>query len=161
MNSLSAVNIDLIKIKQILVTNAAISNETQLSTLEKGKHEFKLTFNFSLGHNIKDKKFRIIFSCGIKTLNEQSEEINVTAKFDIAFLFTIENIEELITKPDNSEIYTIDNDLITSLANLSYSTSRGIIYTKCQGTILKTVIIPIISTQKLLEILQPANKMEQ
>ncbi len=160
MNSLSKFNIDLIKLDHIVVTNAAINNEAQLSTLEKGKHEFKLTYNFLLGHNILDKKFRIIFSCEIKTLNDRSEEINVNAKFDIAFLFTVENLEELITKSEDSGGLAIDNDLITSLANLSYSTSRGIIYTKCQGTILKSVIIPILSTQKLLEILQPANKMK-
>lgn len=159
MNSLSTFNIDLIIMDQIQITNASINNEAQLSTLEKGKHEFKLTYNFLLGHNILEKKFRIIFSCEIKTFGEDSNEININAKFDIAFLFTVENLEGLIIKTEDSEVFTIDNDLITSLANLSYSTSRGIIYTKCQGTILKSVIIPILSTQNLLEILQPADKM--
>lgn len=152
MNNSSLFNIDLIKLDQIIVTNATINNPSQLSILENGKHEFQLTYNFLFGHKIEEKKFRLIFSCETKTLNEHKEEIKVSAKFDIAFLFSVENLNDLITRKSDSDPFLINNDLITSLANLAYSTSRGIIFTKCQGTIMKNLIIPILSTQKVIEI---------
>jgi len=159
MNNLGVFNIDLVKMDQIVITNAAIDNKAQLSSLEKGKHEFSLTYGFVLGHNISDKKFRVIFSCNINTLNENYENIDVSAKFDIAFLYRIENLDELITKKnEKDQLFEINEDLVTSLTNLSYSTSRGIIYSKCQSTIIKNLILPILSTSKLLEILKPTNK---
>ena len=77
--------------------------------------------------------------------------MEVSGRFDIAYFFGVENLEKLV---NDGEGFLINPDLLSSLANIAYSTSRGIIYTRCQGTILKKVILPILSTQKLVEILQ-------
>ncbi len=148
-------DIEKVSLDSIIVLKAAVNNGTQMSSLEDGKHEFDLTYNFQIGLNRTENILRYIFSCGIKTLNEKQVEIDVTAKFDIAYLFKIDNLEELITINESDDSIKINDELITILANICYSTSRGIIYTKCQGTIIKNLIIPILPTSKLVEILQP------
>jgi hypothetical protein len=153
MSNLGSFDIDALSLEEIVITNAAIDNKAQLSTLEKGKHTFKITYHFTPGTNFTQKKMRIIFSCEIKTFDNEGKSIDVSGRFDIAYFFSVSNLEE-VAKYNKKEL-EIHSDLIATIANIAYSTSRGIIYTRCQGTIIKSLILPILSTQKLLDILQP------
>lgn len=145
-------DISLIKIDEIVITNAGIDNDTELVFLDKGNHYFDIKYGFTPGININKKKFRIIFSCDINTFNKSDEPIAIKGRFEIAFLFNVENLESLTTFTENEGL-VIDPDFVSSLSNIVYSTSRGIIYTRCQGTILKNLILPIISTTDLLKML--------
>ncbi len=95
---------------------------------------------------------RIIFSCEIETFTEENNPINVSGNFDVAFYFLGNNLDKLTTTNDDQGL-TINGDLITALANISYSTSRGIIYTRCQGTILKNFMLPILPNEELQALL--------
>ena len=151
MSNIDDFNIDLIKVDEIVITTAAIDNNAGLSALEKDNYYFDLTYGFSPGINISKKKIKILFSCDIKTFTNLDEKMEVSGRFDIAYFFGVENLEKLV---NDGEGFLINPDLLSSLANIAYFTSRGIVYTRCQGTILKKVILPILSTQKLVEILQ-------
>lgn len=152
MNKIDDFDIELLKIFEIVINNAAIENNTELSVLEKDNYHFDINFNFSPGINLSQKRIRIIFACDITTLLRSGEKIDVKGRFEIAYFFEIENLDKLAKVEDGVEI---NADLVTSLANIAYSTSRGIIYTRCQGTILQKLILPVMSTKKLVDLLAP------
>lgn len=142
-------DINKVRIEDILITNASIENQDNLSGLEKGQHQFDLTYGFDPALNVEQKRVRFIFNCEIKVLDNNRNSLGVSAKFAIAFIFVVDNLDELVIKKE--EMSDIDGDLMIALANITYSTSRGIIYTRCQGTIIKKIIFPIISNVKLRE----------
>jgi hypothetical protein len=149
----SSFNVDLASINEIVIRQASIENKTALAKLSDKVH-FNVTFGFIPGINVDLKKFRIVFTCTITAKGENDQLLDVRGTFDVLFLFHIDNIDELVTITNN-EVAEIDESLIASIANIVYSTSRGIIYTRCLGTIMEKFILPVISTDKLREILMP------
>lgn len=145
-------DINLIKIDNIVIINATIDNSTGITSLDNSKYIYDLTHSFELAMSSEQKKMRLIFNCKIKTIEKITEkEIPVNANFDIAFIFYVENLHDLTgagSQHDN------DSDLIVTISNIAYSTSRGIIFTRCQGTILKNVILPIMATNRIIKMLQ-------
>jgi hypothetical protein len=70
--------------------------------------------------------------------------------FHIAFFFEVDNMSELAieTKPKHLEIHP---GLANAIASISYSTARGIILTRFQGTALREFILPVIDPNSLLK----------
>jgi hypothetical protein len=143
------VDIELLRIDEIVINNAAIENNTELSFLEKDKYYFEINYNFSAGINPSQKKVRVIINCNISTFLNSNEKIDINGKFEIAYFFSVEKLL------NTGEEIEINSDLASSLANIAYSTSRGIIYTRCQGTILQKLILPVTSTKRLVDMLIP------
>lgn len=142
-------DIDKVRIDDILITNASIENRDNLSELEKGHHQFDLTYGFDPALNVEQKKARFVFNCEIRVFDNNRNWLGVSGKFAIAFFFSVENLDGLVSnRGENTEI---DTDLMISLANITYSTSRGIIFTRCQGTIIKKIIFPVISNARIRE----------
>ncbi len=79
-----------------------------------------------------------------------NDQLESSAKFDFKFVFHVSNLEELI-KQKNGKIIDINQNLIISIAAISFSTSRGILMTRLQGTAMKDYILPVIAPEKLLE----------
>lgn len=156
MNAITDFDIELLRVDEIVINNAAIENNTQLSFLEKDKYYFDIKFRFLPGINLSQKKIRIIFTCDIGTFTNSKENIDIKGRFEIAYFFEVENLEKLVDVGNEIEI---NSDLLTSLGNIAYSTSRGIIHTRCQGTILQKLILPVMSTKKLLELMNPQEKI--
>lgn len=143
-------DIEKISVAEMFIVNAAIDNKSELLTLEKEAYSFHFEYSFEPAVNSVEKKVRVVFICDISTFTKGNVEININGKFEIAFIFQVENLEELVDDANDSDF---DYDLLLSLNNIAYSTARGIIYTRCQGTILEKLILPILSSQKLVEML--------
>lgn len=152
MSKQSKFNIELVKLEDIVVTNATIQNPGNTNPINSN---FEINFSFIPGLNLVEKKVRIILSCEIKLDARPNSNENISGKFDLAFYFQIENLEEIIKGADKEKgEIVIDKDATISLANITYSTARGIIFTKCQGTVLGKVIMPILSNEKITSIFE-------
>lgn len=159
MSNKSLFNVDLVKVDNIVITNARIQNNTEITSLERNLYEFDITHSFGAAVGIEQKKMRVVFSCQVKTLNRETKsEIGINANFDIAFFFIVENLTELV---GNGPEFESNADLIISLSNIAYSTSRGIIFTRCQGTIMKSLMLPIMSTDKIIEMYRNKESAER
>jgi hypothetical protein len=150
MSNFDNFNIDLLKINDIVINNAAIENNTKLTQLENDRYFFDIEYGFIPGVKMSEKKVRLIFNCEIKTFSISKEKIDVQGRFEISFFFEVENLDKLIIPEDE---IIVDSGLMETLANITYSTARGIIYTRCQGTILKSLILPVMPTKMLVEML--------
>lgn len=152
MSNLGEIDINKIALEEIVITNASIGNPDNLSELQPG-HSFDISFGFNSGINRKASKARIIFNCQLQAEDVNKKPLPVNGKFDISYIFKVENLEELIIEREGK--FDVNMDLILALTNIAYSTSRGVIFTRSQGTILNQVILPILPNQKLHDLLQP------
>lgn len=69
--------------------------------------------------------------------------------FHFVFIYNVENFEELATIKEGKKI-VVDQQLVSSIAAISYSTTRGILLTRLQGTVMSDFILPITNTNDLL-----------
>jgi hypothetical protein len=149
MRTESKFDVNLVMLDDIVVTNATINNPENIKLSES---KYNITFEFTPGVNIPEKKIRIIFSCEIQAESPADRATLITAKFDLAYYFKVDNLNDLISEHNEGQEIVIDKEVSISLSNIAYSTSRGIIFTRCQGTALGKVIIPILSTDKIVSI---------
>lgn len=110
------------------------------------------TFNvdFELGFNLEDKLVRADFSVHVETKSNEDSIEEAVGNFSFVYVFYVDNIEELTTL-EKDETITIHPALGNALASITYSTSRGILMTRFQGTVLSDFILPVINPNDLLE----------
>jgi hypothetical protein len=110
------------------------------------------TFNvdFELGFNLEDKLVRADFSVHVETKSDEDTIEEAVGNFSFVYVFYVGNIEELTTL-EKDETISIHPALGNALASITYSTSRGILMTRFQGTVLSDFILPVINPNDLLE----------
>ncbi len=82
--------------------------------------------------------------------------IGLFANFQYEFYFKVDNMHDLL-----SEEKVVHPEIITSVLSLAYSTLRGIILERTCGTLLGSVILPIVNPLQLLKYgVKPDNKLD-
>lgn len=109
-------------------------------------------FAFSLNFGIqKDKKLvRIILGVTIISIDEIKKSKTEVGSYKTEFIFKVDNLLELIKSNDKNKTADIDPALALTLVSIAYSTMRGIVNTRTQGTILNGVILPVIDPGNLI-----------
>lgn len=111
--------------------------------------KYDIENTFTLRFNFGEKLAKADFSCTIKTVSQGANKEEAQGRFQFVFVFKIENFEEL-AKEKEAKILQVEPKLLNSLAAISYSTARGILLTRLQGTPLQKFILPVIDPNKLL-----------
>jgi hypothetical protein len=116
--------------------------------------EFNIEFSTEI--NLEQTGLKSNLSVFIKTESAGQNKNESTAEFVFAFIFDIENLESQITTTNDGN-FEIDFLLSNAIASISYSTARGILMTRLQGTALRNFILPVIDPNQLLK-LEPHKK---
>ena len=140
-------HIDLVQLEGIQVISATLDNKEGVKAIDKDSYEIAFHYELIPGISIRSKQIRITADYDIRAAKSGTAEAIVTSKYRIAFLFSIANMEELV-KLEHPEI-EVDEEMLSSIMNISYSTSRGILYTRYLGTVLDGFILPVIATADL------------
>lgn len=105
--------------------------------------------HFELGYLLEQKHVRIDFTVMLEAISDEVTAFKAEAKYLYSVIYKVENLEELVQKKgDKMEAHPA---LIISLLAITYSTIRGALITRLQGTALSGVILPIIDPVELLE----------
>lgn len=104
--------------------------------------------SLKLGFNLEDKLIKADFTADVKTDSKGGNEEEARGIFHLVFIYRVENLEMLAT-PDNDTL-NVEPALLNALSGITYSTARGIMLTRLQGTAFKDFILPIINPNKLL-----------
>lgn len=112
----------------------------------KGYH---LDNSLQLGFNLVEKLVKADFTIEIKTESTSQISKEATGNFHLVFIYNVENLQDL-AKPDNNNLIELHPGLANALSSVTYSTSRGILSTRLQGTALQNFVLPIINPNKLL-----------
>jgi hypothetical protein len=113
---------------------------------EEGHH---LDNSLQLGFNLDEKLVKADFTIKIKTESKGQNAKEATGNFHLVFIYHVENLNDL-AKPDDKNLIELHPGLANALSSVTYSTSRGILLTRLQGTALQNFVLPIINPNKLL-----------
>lgn len=140
---------DKIHLIDFKIIKGQIESPVGFDPIKRKGHAFQV--NFDMGFNLEDKLVKADFIVDITTESEEGQEEEARGMFHFVYVFQVENLEELAMPGKKKEEIQIDGDLANTMASISYSTSRGILITRFQGTALEHFILPVIDPNKLLE----------
>lgn len=109
---------------------------------------------YDLGFNMNKGLIRSEIEIKIQTVSKVDDFEEALSDFYISFLFKIDNLKELVIVEklkDGKLKYLVDSDLSISIASMTYSTARGILFTRLQGTVFKDFILPVVSSDELIK----------
>lgn len=107
--------------------------------------DFKVDFNTSF--NLDEGLIKADFVIDVTTIsNEPATE--AFCNYHFVFLFYLENLKEHAQLVENGEI-DWNPYLANAIASISYSTSRGILIARFQGTVMKDFILPVVDPNAL------------
>lgn len=112
-------------------------------------HSFQVGFDLSF--NLDDLLVKTDFNFEIVTESESDQTEEAKGVFHFAFVFRVENLKDLIDIKKESRENIIDSGLANAVASITYSTSRGILMVRFQGTAFKNFILPVIDPNELLK----------
>jgi hypothetical protein len=109
----------------------------------------QLENTLQLAFNLEEKLVKADFSIQIKTESKGGNKKEAMGSFHLVFIYHVANLEEL-AKPDKNNLIELHPALGNALSSITYSTSRGVLLTRLQGTALQNFVLPIINPNKLL-----------
>ena len=109
----------------------------------------QLENSFQMGFNLDDKLAKADFTVSVRTDSKGENECEATGNFHLIFIYRIENLEELASPEKNKRLH-LNPALTNAISSVTYSTSRGILLTRLQGTALQNFVLPIINPNNLL-----------
>jgi hypothetical protein len=112
------------------------------------KHDFKL--NWDMGFDMEGMIIKADLGVAVTTNSEGEQEEEAHGAFQISAFYHLENLDEMVTY-DGDEM-KVDDVMASQIAAVTFSTSRGIIYTRFQGTVLRDFILPIVDPLEILGI---------
>jgi hypothetical protein len=143
-------NIELVSLDSINVISAALQNHSGFTTIDHSGLEISFQYQLIPAVSIRSKKVQVTAEYEIRVSKSDSSSLDIISKYSIAFLYSVKNLPELAVL-DDTGLISIDDEMLSSLLNITYSTSRGILYSRYLGTILDGVILPVISTADLFK----------
>lgn len=136
--------IHLIKVE---IIKCHIDSPFEFSSEQSKGHEFNMEFD--LGFNLEEKLTKADFKLNVASKSEGANIEEATGVFHFAFIFNVENLNDLAI-PDKDLHITLNGSLGNALASITYSTTRGILFTRLKGTALESFILPIIDPNDLI-----------
>ena len=111
--------------------------------------QYHLENSLELGFNLAKKLVKADFLIEIKTESIGGNKQEASSIFHLVFIFKVDNLDELAVADKNRTI-KLEPHLGNALSSITYSTSRGILLTRLQGTAFNNFILPVINPNKLL-----------
>lgn len=105
--------------------------------------------SLQFGFNIEDKLVKADFQITLKTNSSGKNSIEASGIFHLVYIYKVENLEKLATIVKENHL-DINPWLANALASITYSTSRGVLITRLQGTAFQGFMLPVIDPNKLL-----------
>jgi hypothetical protein len=160
MNPGRKIEASKIHILQIKTLQGNIDTAAGVSDDAIEGHRF--SFELETGFNPDDKIVGIRLKVLIEGYDENDVTLDVTGSYTHEIIFQVENLNEF-TDVGEDEKTRIDAGLGSTLVGIAYSTIRGIIYTRTQGTSLNVVTLPVIDPRELmgLETNQPKKAVKK
>ena len=146
-------SVEKIRLTDIKVKKAEIDNPNELSSVMGESYSRTMKFNFQFAADLNTSQAKAYFTLNLnaRKIEDSSSDI-VLGYFEFVYTFFVQDLIDFITKNQKSII--IDTQLGISMANIAYSTSRGIIFTRCSGTVFDGAIMPILSNSIIEKIVR-------
>ena len=149
--STAIVQPEKIHLQSIRVLKAHFEVAEKLMDVSTGLSHFDVDLNATPEFNLDEDSIRFRLNIIIDGYNEDKIKIEVSGKYCIDTVFKVDNLDEFVKWDEKKENFSVDENIIATIAGISYSTSRGIVLDRTQGTEFKGVILPVINPYDLLK----------
>lgn len=141
---------DKIQILQISIYKSNI--DASIEFLEQGAIPERYAFSFSqnTGFDYDQNLISIRLNILLNSKDENNKKLELKGEFGIEFQFRVENMKDFAEAKENGNI-VFDSILGITMMGIAYSTARGIILQRTEGTLLSGVILPVIDPAELLQ----------
>jgi hypothetical protein len=102
-----------------------------------------------LSFNIDNKQVKSDISITVTSESNGTNTNEASGHFQLTFFFYIDNLIHLLSR-DKKGKTIMDDALMNALTAITYSTTRGILLTRLQGTALQSYIMPVIDPNNLI-----------
>lgn len=115
---------------------------------------FNFNVDFNTGINLGEGLVKADFNIQVKTVSIDPGE-EATCAYNFVFIYFVEELHEHAQLMEDGSI-DWNPYLANAIASITYSTSRGILLSRFQGTVMKDFMLPVVDPNTLLE-----NKINQ
>lgn len=140
--------IHLLAIK-ILKAHFEVDGDLMDSNIKLG--DYKVDLSSTPGFSLEEKLVRFRLNIALSGYDTNGNEIGVKGSYCIDYTFQVENLQEFIYPEEDIKTFSVDDNLVATIAGISYSTSRGIILDRTQATEFNGVLLPVIDPYQLFE----------
>ena len=118
--------------------------EFRVSNIES----FDFKVEFQAGFNTDENLIRADFTIQLSTISKE-KITEATGSYHFVFIYALENLKEHTALNADG---TVDWNpyLANAIASVTYSTSRGILLSRFQGTVMEDFILPVVDPNTLL-----------
>ena len=152
---MSKINPELISMFHVKIFKSIITTSPEYLEKPVKPGNFRVGYSQKSAFNFEIKNIRIRLEIFLEGIDEKENLIGIQGDFGFDFHFHISNIEDFIEENDGNK--KVSGNLGATLISIAYSTARGIVIERTQGTFLNGTILPIIDPQELLkEVKEPS-----
>jgi hypothetical protein len=146
----SKLNPDKIEITDIQIFKASLETSEEYLEQPTQVENFNVEIGHEIAHNMEDGMVRLRLFLAIKGMDESERQVaGLHISYGIEYHFKVGNLQDLIQVKSGDQ-RVIQLDLAATLFSIAYSTSRGIILGRTQGTLLGGVILPVVNPSKVM-----------
>lgn len=143
------INPNLIHLISIRVLKTKLELSKKMLDSPKKIGGFQLETNSESAFNFDDNRMRFRLFLKLSGRDKNEKPVGIEGEYDIEFHYQIENLNDFIIK-EEGEDFSVGDDLGGTIAGISYSTARGIILERTNGTDFNGIILPVINPKELL-----------
>lgn len=142
----TAIRPDLIHLVDVRITKGELKSPVSIDEAQITSYGFDVTLD--IGLNLTDSQIRADLTTTVQPLGAANISLDASAAFSLSFYFVVDNLNTLVEEEPAG--LRINGGLGNAIASIAYSTARGIMLTRLQGTALKGFILPVIDPNTLL-----------
>lgn len=146
MKSQAIINPEKIHLENVDILKARINSEFEAWSDEADEFQFSVSYNN--GFNLQEKRVRCELEINVNKLSIEKKTI-AESSFTISYVYRIEDFDTFVEEKEGGIVFNVA--MAATLAGISFSTGRGILLTRFQGTIFKDFILPVIDPKKMLD----------
>jgi len=110
---------------------------------------FNFGFSQRSGFNFENNQVRIVINILLQGMKSENEPVGIKAEYGFDFRYIVDNLKDFVIKGKDKK-KTVSGKLGITLISIAYSSTRGIVLERTQGTYLNGIILPIIDPKELL-----------
>lgn len=143
------IDIDKLSLLKVTVFKAHLEANEAYRDTPKPINEFAVETATDLAFNFNDKLCRFRLFLKFSALDNDKNPLGLNAEYGIEFHYHIDNMNDYLIHKEGNEVQ-VDTRLGTTLCAISYSTARGIILVRMQGTYFEGAILPIVDAGQII-----------
>lgn len=146
-----------IHLQEFRLVNGQINSPYDFQITNIKSFDFKV--DFKTGFNFSENLVKADFDVRVSTVSHEAVAVEAVGIYHFVFIFQVEDLGDHAKLMEDGGV-DMNPYLANAIASITYSTSRGILLSRFQGTVMKDFLLPVIDPNTLFQksMPQPALK---